>query len=147
MSCYIVNKEHIDLLVWAGAALTDAHSATTLYVGDRSYHAIGDRQEIGQLLWDANRKSVSERYDEPMTRKEYKYKTPARGFGAAEVLLAIRGYLYQTSEHPDLEDTVAFKYLMRLQTDMIHALPEMAEADTWSVSSRTVPISQKHTSN
>ena len=97
MSAFIVSHAHIQYLV---AAL--AH-----------YDLLqGTPQEIGQMLWDANIRSVWERYpgdmdDLPAPGGPYDYlpDTPRLALVPAQVAKAALCYQYQTCETEDAEQT------------------------------------------
>lgn len=141
MSAYVHEKEHIDLLVWAAHHLTDAHSAVPMYTENGYLSSVTDKTQIGQILWDTNRDSVAYRYKEAPESVEYQYEAPRLGYSPEEVLLALRSYEYQSCEHPGWHDSSAKKFCDSLLGAMIHALPGVQQAQTWSVTSETLPQS------
>ena len=68
MSAYVVDREHIRYLVNAMQSLTDRYSRKARWFHNGIWHEmerVGDRKraaEVGQMLWDANIKSVCHRY-------------------------------------------------------------------------------------
>ena len=144
MSAYVEEKEHIDLLVWAAGHLLPYYDAPemTLEGGVKANPAIDrGRNQIGQVLWDTNRESVAYRYNETPDMVMYSYTPPRAGFSIGEVIKAIRGYKYQSCEHPEWKESIAAKWCDDLFHALVSEMPEVEGANTWSVTADTVPAS------
>ena len=144
MSAFVQEKEHIDLLVWAANELVEGRGVNMhLEDGTQISPAHGKgRKRIGQILWDTNRDSVAYRYSEDFDVVEYTYTPPAKGFSPGEVIKAVRGYEYQSCEHPEWGKSAAKRFCDALISNLLWEIPEVAEANTWSVNAETVPQSR-----
>ena len=128
MSAYIVNKKHIDALVsyfkkMDGYAFNEALRKPIL--------SEDAPNEIGQILVDANYKSVNERYDsedvpEKYEHELYKICTPV------EILTACDGFEYQACEADDWESSSAFSIINGIRSVAIRKLPGYEEA-AWEI--------------
>ena len=142
MSAYIEDKAHIDALVtlarWGPERVPD-NDWRSLVGGQDA-----ETGRVGQMLADENIKSVQYRYDGealdtlpgPIDKSDllhYHY-VPGRRLTAVEGLKALHGYEYQSCEHPDWEESEAYRWVERLHDALIRFLPGYAEADTWSIS-------------
>jgi hypothetical protein len=120
MSAFLVSKTHIDLLVHAG--LTYPRSGNLRWADPDYSLGQGLTEQTaditGQMLWDANRRSVNHRYRETEVAPRYTYEPLAdRGFiiEAACVFKALSCYDYQACEVPDWERTQAFNFCAALR--------------------------------
>lgn len=94
MSAWIVTKAHIDALV----------------------HALGKREmleatldETGQMLWHENHLSVNYRYNEQTPTPTYVYAAPPVAWTPSQLDKIVRCWNYQTCEHPEYEDSIAYR--------------------------------------
>ena len=144
MSAYIEDKAHIDALVtlarWGPERVISPDNSWRSSVGDSD----GETSRIGQMLADENIKSVQYRYHgealetlpgpaDKSDLLDYHYAR-GRSLTAVEGLKALHGYQYQSCEHPDWEESEAYRWVERLHDALIRFLPGYAEADTWSIS-------------
>jgi hypothetical protein len=116
MSAWIVSKKHIDLLVAA---------AKGMYGGP-------DADQLGQMLWEENTKSVNFRYNETRPMPSYKFVSPKGAIDPVVVLKQISCFEYQACEHPEWKDSKAKEFCEDLTNQMIGALPGYEEAP-WGV--------------
>lgn len=149
MSANIVGTDHIDLLVSAmilrriTGYTADPHNATlTMH-----QHRVDDltATETGRMLMLENIASVQYRYNGedfetlpgPIDKthpEDYRHRmilTGGQGLGPVALLKAIRGYEYQSCEHPGWSNSMAADLCQRLRLDLIASLPGYADADTW----------------
>lgn len=114
MSAYLVTENHIEYLV---DALTNPQNdmAGTLH------HIAGtnDPQELGQILWDENCRSVNSRYEETDSAPPFTYRRKCYATDPLQVLASIRCYNYQTCKTPDFAETKAGKLVDHLQSRVI----------------------------
>ena len=133
MSAFIVSKGVIDAIVKAGLELGGRGGPLTWYAFD----AIGNEtargrleytnaDEVGQMLWDENHRSVDFRYNEVNERPVYTY---SRMLGYAEVkhiprILGLLGcYEYQACEADDWRFTEAHAFCETFKAQLIGRLP------------------------
>jgi len=150
MSAYIVDREHIVYLVQAAARLKSSqhgpalawtwnvdHEAGTY---DRAtFHESNDLVRVGNMLWDENRKSVCQRYQDTenlpgpagenytITPKDFSH--PIQYPNPVQVLKARDCYIYQTCEHSEWEGSEAYAFICALTNRAIKALPGYDEAE------------------
>ncbi len=95
MSAYVVGRRHIDFLVAAFLASD----------GLAPIREVGGADHLGGILWHGNVTSVNHRYCEDEPTPPYTY-TPltlpdlTTAEGLAYAYKAVRGYRYQSCEHP-----------------------------------------------
>lgn len=143
MSAFIVDEEHIHVLVWAGLHFADygplRWSVPT--TNPTQYHALeyDDTDAVGAMLWHENHVSVNYRYREQTDEPGYRYRAPRhQSWSPVEVLKAIRCLDYQSCEHPGWATSEARAYLDALQDALVHRLPGM-DAAPWEIDPTTVP--------
>lgn len=120
MSAFTVTKQHIDAIV-------------TPVVQSRMYNGFingADAQEIGNILWNQNYRSVNYRYHDNQESPKYYFKQNV--VSPVQVLKLISCLDYQSCETPDWEQTQAFKLLDEIKSIVINSLPGYAEAK-WSI--------------
>lgn len=134
MSAFVVDKKHIDVLV--RAAISKSYHDELRYYHEGTWREVNHERadEVGQMLWDANVRSVSYRYphdsleslpgrvDSPWL-KPYSYDFQAPVVTAVEVLKAIACFDYQSCEHPDWEASEAYSFCEGLRHHAINSLP------------------------
>ena len=125
MSAWIVSKTHIDAIVTALAKLRDREVDPD------------DLPKIGQRLWEENHRSFRHRYPKHAVQcPEYTYtavKWPAspsesgdvRAFTCAlgAVCKLLDCYEYQSCEHPEWPESLAYGVCQRLRAAVCAALP------------------------
>ena len=134
MSAYIVDKEHIDYLVFTAKtwrAMRVHHNG--------QWHEMTPR-ELGQMLWDENTRSVEHRYPSdridqlPGTIGDAPYiydaspKVWAR-LDPVQVLKALKCYEYQACEHDGWKDSAAKWFTDALASEAIRHLPGYEDAE------------------
>ena len=115
MSCFMVEREHVEYMLKAAQALSRAQVAW-YHGGQWHYMPAGDSDranEIGQMLWDENLRSVLYRYPDCASDNvpgkcgevyDNFYMDGALGwhsFRPVQVLKAVACYEYQACECPD----------------------------------------------
>jgi hypothetical protein len=116
VSAFILDDDHIDLLVTAGLMGVGLDAKLRVYVdgGLVEFNRHEDADHLGLVLKTANYESVNYRYKESEQVTPYKYV----GNGITnyiggeiipwgQVLQAIRCYEYQSCEHPTWEGSLA----------------------------------------
>ena len=110
MSCWIVSKEHIDLLVSAGAEMTGM-----------------DPDELGKMLWEENHNSVNSHYTEQQAVPPYTFEPPpetVKNNGKVQpvspvvLIKAINCYEYQSCEHEGWEVSKAHEFCKDLKKSL-----------------------------
>lgn len=145
MSAFMVEKEHIDLMVWAATAGPGAGREPFYYFHNgeqklvRRNHA--EQTALGRLLVKANADSVGYRYDEPSARNTYpyEYKSPRPGWSAAEVLMALDSYEYQACETPDYHTSEAAAVAEAIRRCMCRAVYAGYGNSAWSIGPESMP--------
>lgn len=164
MSAFVVDKTHIDVLVFAGLsgprhygplrwqwpALTeederDAYEAGQPW-GPRAIELAQERDRrltdetagrVGAMLWAENVRSVNHRYAEDEWEEVYEYRGLMGQVDPIIVLNAINCYEYQSCEHPEWERSEAYAFIQALRAKMISRLiPEGSPG--WDISDRDV---------
>jgi hypothetical protein len=142
MSAYIVEKAHIDYLVTAALACGSSydrfrwlHKAAVEQPKDT--HERGEpwgpgcveycksvatelttenATEIGQMLWDENRRSVNHRYnDERDDVAGYTFQRHMADFNPVQALKSLSCYEYQSCEHPEWKQSSAYAFCETLR--------------------------------
>jgi len=151
MSAYIVDREHILYLVRAAIshelcayphdpALSWAWNVNRetgrIKRADTNTKGLVD---VGNMLWDENRESVSYRYqdsenlpgpigeDYTITAKDF--HIPLADIDPVQVLKACDCYEYQACEHQGWKDSEAHAFIQALRGRAIGALPGYEEAE------------------
>lgn len=126
MSAFIVDYNHINYLM--NAALSRRIAWHGFYFKGLKVDK-NRAQEIGQMLWDENRRSVDYRYQENNGDEEYEYKPIFHHvFDPVQVLKAIKCLDYQSCEHEEWESSGAKEFLDTLMHFAISALPGYEDA-------------------
>ena len=130
MSAFLVNDKHIDaLLTWA--------INTTEYQTPRKLDGmtVYDQPDlIGQILVDANYRSLTARYGDKDQPHEYKFKHYPRTLSPVEVIKACDCLNYQCCEFDEWPTTKAYRIMMDLREGAISKLAGMEEA-AWEIRS------------
>lgn len=119
MSAFIVDKEHIDVLVNAMAQ----YGVTDGVTGQRSY------RDLGQLLWSENVRSVDHRYASANVRRRYTLRTTEGSLNPLAVLKAIDCYEYQSCEHPNWPHSETYSWIAMLRDAIYAAHPKYAKPE------------------
>ena len=122
MSAYLVEPNHIRFLVESAlyvAGRVESPVFAWWNDGERSELSVTNATEVGQMLWDENRRSLSYRY--PDHEDDWKLDVylhrPAGLFfkpSPAEVLKSADCYAYQSCEHPEWSASSAYAFITML---------------------------------
>lgn len=132
MSAFIVSSDHVAVIVNSG--LVDCHDPLTWYFGNPQRSGKLDHtnaEEIGQMLWEENHRSVNFRYREQAETLEYRHVFHVTRPGI-EALKLIHSYEYQSCEHDGWESSEAKAFCDYLARRLINRLPEY-QAAKWSI--------------
>jgi len=140
MSAFMVNKDHIDLLVSAAVnwRCLDFYRANQ-FPGAPDKH---DVDQVGTALWAENARSLTAAYGKrgcnemagDQYRTGYRYRDlQVRGGAnyAVTILKACNCFDYQACETDDYHSTWAAKWIDNLRGHALHKLPGYDEADGW----------------
>lgn len=124
MSAFIVSDTHINSLV----RYASRHKLSVYFnrqlgfpFGKERLNVYDNEQAIAQILLDENVKSVNYRYrDNEVMSITYDRAAPI--LTAIEAIKAAQCLRYQSCEHSDYEDSIAFKLIEAIITDAILAL-------------------------
>lgn len=163
MSAWVVDREHIDVLIRFGLSRSAAQSTLSWCVNpdaenwqDREYRKLDFEtvDEVGRMLWLENVRSVAYRYpdtssgDRPGPNDftdteawEYVYRDPGYLMTPQETLKAVGCLHYQSCECDDYEATEARRCLEAIE----HAAVGMLYDGPWGwdreeLSKRRVPV-------
>jgi hypothetical protein len=130
MSAFICSDDHISALVRFACV-----NNVTFWFGNPSRKlGAGDEQEIVDILYAENVKSVNYRYihDEPEPTGGCVYNPNARTLTPVEAIKLAQSLDYQSCEHPEWATSEAFGITRTLKAEAIRRLPgyELAE---WSI--------------
>lgn len=165
MSAFIVDLEHINVMVWAGSQLEGHYGpmrwTTDIEDGDmpaadsepdnsgfgRPYNVFylrpDTRNRVGQMLLDANVASVDYRYNETNDVEVYRYQRPLdTEWSVGELLNAIHGYEYQACETPDWQQSEAHAFCRALEQKLIRQVPGY-ESGPWEITDRKQSLATK----
>ena len=128
MSAWIVSKQHIDALVTSFLGL---HTFSF-----RQAQTPADNNLIGQMLWDANYRSVNYRYDRKDSAPEYIF-APVNTFEnkkltTVDILKLIDCYEYQSCENIDWPKSQAYAFCDSLRRDLISKVDGYRDAP-WGI--------------
>lgn len=153
MSAFMVDKEHIDLLVdvaYTGprGVVVQPGSWYAPYVGtgpERHSFTREDQTPVGQMLVTENLHSIAARYPDTLETGElpgpmeqyyelpYVYRQPRYRLTAVEALKAIDCYEYQACEHEAWMGSEAREFCQRLRRALIGSLDGYDRAPwSWS---------------
>ncbi|ETZ55267.1 hypothetical protein MAHJHV58_31790 [Mycobacterium avium subsp. hominissuis] len=145
MSAYVVEAEHINVLLWAGRYAFRRHcgNLTWTYDNPSRVNQLTDHNlnQVGQMLVDANTASVNHCYfDNPIHEPYlYRYTTPLRtDWTVVAVLKALQCYEYQSSDPKDWESSQAHAFCRELQNLLIQALPGY-DRSPWAITRTARP--------
>lgn len=147
MSAYVVEREHIQYLVWVTDEIArEQYGALSWYHnGERQEVKAGDVRklaEIGQMLWTENQASVAYRYDEQPEGQRFGIVDVAlTGYewNTAQAVKAINCLSYQSCERPDWEQSAAHSFLVALKDLVVDTIPGYEEA-IWGAPERNKPM-------
>ena len=138
MSAFICSDNHISAIVrWAtrnNVSIWYGNPSRSLRAGGDLSRSLrtGDEQELVDILYAENVKSVNYRYrgGDPTTGCVYDPTSPI--LAPVAVIKAVQSLEYQSCEHPGWETSDAKEILQAIQSEAIRRLPgyELAE---WSI--------------
>lgn len=142
MSCYVVDKKCIDLMVsWIMNHNIDYRAENYHYDGYMGilFDVNEMSNAIGQSLLDANYDSVNYRYDENKKAPTYEYSEDAlqeslkNGTYQADVYSAIQEYNYQACETDNYFESELYHSLQDAKESMLVGLlrQQCPKADGW----------------
>ena len=128
MSAFLVNNRHIDaLLTWV--INTPDYGAPRKLDGMTVY----DQPDlIGQILVDANYRSLSARYGDNDQPHEYKFRRYPRTLSPVEVIKACDCLIYQCCEFEEWPTTKAYRMVQDMREGAINSLDGMDNA-AWEI--------------
>ena len=122
MSSYIVDAEHINVLVWAAYTYGDNELIIDVHNFDQPIiftRTPASMSRLGQYLLDANARAVNDRYNED-AMYIYQYRQPRQlDWSEVEILKAINGYTYQAIDWEDWPTSIAAAICQRITSDVI----------------------------
>ncbi len=131
MSAFIVTDTHINALV----RYASRHKITVAYGNPTMrLNVSAHEQQVAQLLIDENIKSVNYRYSETET-SFIEYDRGAPILSAIEAIKAAQCLRYQSCEHSDFEESIAFKLIEAIISDAIPRL-EGYESASWAIADK-----------
>lgn len=131
MSAFIVSDTHINSLVRYAAR----HNVRVFHSNPmRMFKVQENEQETARLLLDENVKSVNSRYRDNETMS-ITYDRAAPILTAIQAIKAAQCLRYQSCEHSDYEDSIAFKLIEAIITDAIPRL-EGYESAQWAIADK-----------
>ena len=128
MSAFLVNDRHSDaLLTWA--INTPDYGAPRKLDGMTVY----DQPDLlGQILVDANYRSLSARYGDNDQPHEYKFRRYPRTLSPVEVIKACDCLIYQCCEFEEWPTTKAYRMVQDMREGAINSLDGMNNA-AWEI--------------
>lgn len=148
MSAFLVDDEHINVVLYAGLRpLGDDGPLTWAWPDSRAgflqaelTHDTATR--VGQMLLDENIRSLGDGHPSAAV-PVYHYEAPRfTNWRDTEILMAIHCYQYQACEPLDWRDTEACRFTEALETRIIRHLPGYQEAVdvAWPVTMSARPL-------
>lgn len=117
MSAYIVSKQHIDMIV--------NYVYNKRIEDEREYRT---RDELGQILYDENVRSVNHRYHEKNRLFKYTFESPALGLTCVEFIKFLRCLDYQSCERPSYDRSQARRVIVNLVFRAVSDIPGYDDA-------------------
>ena len=129
MSAFICSDKHIGALVrWASE-----HKVTAYHgVPGRTYEVRGNEQDIGDILFQENVKSVNYRYKEDDPVEPFIYPEDCPHLSAVEIYKLAQSLEYQSCEHPEWNASLAKEIVRSIQSEAVHRTPGY-EFAKWSI--------------
>jgi len=129
MSAFICSDKHIGALVrWASE-----HKVTAYHgVPGRTYEVKGNEQDIGDILFQENVKSVNYRYQEDGSAESFFYPEDSLHLSAIEIYKLAQSLKYQSCEHPEWSTSLAKEIIRSIQREAINRMPGY-EFAKWSI--------------
>lgn len=146
MSAYLVDPEHLHVMLWAGMERRYTRYGPLSWCWgnptDRAQLDHHSADAVGQMLLDANAASVNTRYEED-NAYVYQYQRPRyRSWEPVELLKAIDCYEYQACEVRDWPETQAFWFCQSLRKAIIRGIADYSDANTWDLTTSSMPLTE-----
>ncbi|MEO4039881.1 hypothetical protein [Micrococcus luteus] len=149
MSAYMVEDEHINVMVWAASKKTEHHgtpfavelsNGRTLRAGTQE-----QRDELGRFLVQANEASLAARYGDTFPPITYRYQPPIwRTWSALETVWAVECFDYQACEVEDWPQCDAARVCDALRLHLLAtALSEASDLSGWGIGENRLPQAEK----
>ena len=145
MSAFVVDHEHINVMIWAGLTTSRGHDGPLRWHFDNPSRintlTTDTATEVGQLLLTTNIVSVDYLYRQTAAAEEYIYQRPQHTTWSIPSLLnAVHCYEYQACEFPHWVDTEAHAFCRALEQALIRNLPGYREGP-WGITAHDTPRS------
>lgn len=137
MSAFIVDSDHIDLMVSAALDLPGVYTLRWQFPDDPTITREmneGLSGWVGSMLLAENARSVNHRYSEDELEPVYEFsRVPRSQYDAVTVLKAVSCYEYQSCEHEGWQGSDAQRFCDALRHAAIAKLPGYSDAPwEWS---------------
>lgn len=149
MSAYLVDPEHIHVLLWAADRPIAPPNPTLRWLYDNPTRVNqlepdgSNRDELGQMLLDENADSLNHLYDNTSAAGDYRYQRPQHTeWSIAELLNALDAYTYQACERPEWNRSLAKAFCDALRDRFISEIPGYHQGP-WTITPRSIPASVK----
>ncbi len=130
MSCFVVSQKHLSAIVrWA-----NVHNLKAGWIAAerRFVYTPGKEQELVDLLYAANTKSVNARYKESHPEHGFEYDLSAPMLTPVEVLKACDCITYQSGEWSGFKGSEAERAVQDIKQAAVRRLPGYEEAP-WEI--------------
>ena len=138
MSAYIVNDDHINVLVSYFVEYRSMYQLWCKIGGEFTYLTADNAKLLAYQLHKENIRSVNSRYSETSSDEMYEFEyieQAKQSYTTAEIAKAIDGLEYQSCEHDDWDGSDAKLNLNQMRKHLLSSLEGYEEANTWSIDS------------
>jgi hypothetical protein len=143
MSAFVVDPEHIHVLLWAAQNYSTPRTFAWIYdnpmrVGHLAPYTF---DQVGQMLIDANTASVNHRRHPttPQQSCRYRYTPPLHtSWSIIELLNALECYEYQSGQPDQWESSQAYAFCREMQKTLTAQLPGY-DKGPWAITRRSRP--------
>lgn len=145
MSAWVVEQEHIRVLIWAGLKFRFFVDQELKWYHDKAWHSLTESNAsvIGKMLLKTNVDSVNFRYDEKSRTPTYKHRKPIHtSWSVGEIFKSIDCYTYQSCERDDWKDSEALAFCNALKDVLISKVPGYQDGP-WGIGPDTVPAADQ----
>ena len=133
MSAYIETFAHINYIAqYAVKRQEHFHPSpfSYYYQGERKIPTV---DEIGQILWDENYRSVNYRYNEDNKAPIFVSMSNTRSYDPAQIFKAINSLEYQSCETDDWDQTEAAAILDAIRRKACHFIIDQHGSVAWTL--------------
>lgn len=148
MSAYMVDEEHINVMIWAAAELASPSDTGPVFTycpapGAHPVRVASTERDsmtrAGQMLADANAASMAALYGNEDHSYAYIYTRPKRtDWKQTDILSALLCFEYQACEVGNFDTTEAGRFCDALRKGLIRRLPGMNDAP-WEIGPHAAP--------